>query len=287
MPPPGGRCRPPREFLRAAWSGVAAGAGSRKIFPWTSPNPIAGCSRTSSRPAGRTSWALAGGYALQAHGRSAARIANLDLATESAEPMEQLAGAARARPWRRGGGGVRTGAVTALTAQLTVTDPPTGDPCALALHKEACWQPPELTAYGPALSLAGRRRYEDPGPVRPGERPSTSSTLRPCAARFSLPDLEGTGPPARPRPVRPAHPPVPADGHGLLLRRGLPPVRPGRGRGRRPARLGPALVRRHRRTAPGGRRVPGHRGGGGRRDRCAGRLSRISRRRVASGPRPG
>ncbi|MFE9358620.1 nucleotidyl transferase AbiEii/AbiGii toxin family protein [Streptomyces olivaceoviridis] len=96
---------------------------------------------------------LAGGYALQAHGLLRRPHADLDFATESAEAIEHIAGAVGAALEARGRR-VRTGAVTARTAQLTVTDPPTGEPCALALHKEAFWQPPELTGYGPALSLA-------------------------------------------------------------------------------------------------------------------------------------
>ncbi|OYP16630.1 hypothetical protein CFC35_20725 [Streptomyces sp. FBKL.4005] len=134
---------------------------------------------------------LAGGYALQAHGLLRRPHANLDLATESAEPMEQLAGAVGAALEARGRR-VRTGAVTALTAQLTVTDPPTGDPCALALHKEAFWQPPELTAYGPALSLADavgtkiRALYDRGAAV-------DLIDAQACAARFSLPDLEELG----------------------------------------------------------------------------------------------
>ncbi|MFJ4523689.1 nucleotidyl transferase AbiEii/AbiGii toxin family protein [Streptomyces sp. NPDC088810] len=134
---------------------------------------------------------LAGGYALQAHGLLCRPHADLDLATESAEAVGHIAGAVGAALEARGRR-VRTGAVTALTAQLTVTDPPTGETCPLALHKEAFWQPPELTGYGPTLSLADavgtkiRALYDRGAAV-------DLIDAQACAARFSLPDLEELG----------------------------------------------------------------------------------------------
>ncbi|MFH9672572.1 nucleotidyl transferase AbiEii/AbiGii toxin family protein [Streptomyces sp. NPDC017405] len=134
---------------------------------------------------------LAGGYALQAHGLLCRPHADLDLATESADAMERIAAAVGAALEARGRR-VRTGAVTARTAQLTVTDPPTGEPQVLALHKEAFWQPPELTAYGPALSLADavgtkiRALYDRGAAV-------DLVDARACAARFTLPALEELG----------------------------------------------------------------------------------------------
>ncbi|ANP48299.1 hypothetical protein J2Z21_003715 [Streptomyces griseochromogenes] len=134
---------------------------------------------------------LAGGYALQAHGLPQRPHGNLDFATESPEPMERIAGAVGAALEARGRQ-VRAAAVTALTAQLTVSDPPTGEACALALHKEAFWQPPELTEYGPALSLEDavgtkiRALYDRGAAV-------DLIDARAAAARFSLPDLEELG----------------------------------------------------------------------------------------------
>ncbi|MEU0332423.1 nucleotidyl transferase AbiEii/AbiGii toxin family protein [Streptomyces sp. NPDC006193] len=134
---------------------------------------------------------LAGGYALQAHGLLRRPHADLDFATESSEAMEHLAAAVGAALEARGRR-VRIDAVTARTAQLTVTDPPSGESCALALHKEAFWQPPELTAYGPALSLEDavgtkiRALYDRGSAV-------DLVDARAAAARFSLPDLEELG----------------------------------------------------------------------------------------------
>ncbi|MER5912375.1 hypothetical protein ABT124_18255 [Streptomyces sp. NPDC001982] len=134
---------------------------------------------------------LAGGCALQAHGLLQRPHANLDFATESPEPTDTIARAVGTALEARGRQ-VHTGPVTALTAQLTVTDPPTGEPCALALHKEAFWQPPELTEYGPTLSLEDavgtkiRALYDRGAAV-------DLIDAQAAATRFSLPDLEELG----------------------------------------------------------------------------------------------
>ncbi|WP_018547739.1 hypothetical protein [Streptomyces sp. LaPpAH-108] len=134
---------------------------------------------------------LAGGYALQAHGVVTRAHGNLDFATESGTGLEaiarELAGVLEAR-----GRVVRSGAVGALTAELTVTDPPTGEEVGLALHKEALWGPAELTGYGPALSLADavgtkiRALYDRGAAV-------DLIDARAAAERFSLPELEELG----------------------------------------------------------------------------------------------
>jgi hypothetical protein len=134
---------------------------------------------------------LAGGYALQAHGLLRRPHADLDFATESAEDMDRIAGAVGAALEARGRQ-VRIGAVTARTAQSAVTDPPTGESCALSLHKEAFWQSPDLTEYGPALSLEDavgtkiRALYDRGAAV-------DLIDAQAAAARFSLPDLEELG----------------------------------------------------------------------------------------------
>ncbi|MEU1401703.1 nucleotidyl transferase AbiEii/AbiGii toxin family protein [Streptomyces sp. NPDC005728] len=134
---------------------------------------------------------LAGGYALQAHGLLQRPHANLDFATESPEAMDRIAGAVGAALEARGRQ-VRAGAGTVLTAQLTVTDPSSGEPCVLALHKEAFWQPPQLTDHGPALSLEDavgtkiRALYDRGAAV-------DLIDAQAAATRFSLPDLEELG----------------------------------------------------------------------------------------------
>ncbi|MEU8590891.1 hypothetical protein AB0C59_28395 [Streptomyces sp. NPDC048664] len=134
---------------------------------------------------------LAGGYALHAHGLLRRPHGDVDFATESPAPMERIADAL-ARALRTRGRGVRAGAVTALTAQLTVGDPPTGESCALVLHKETFWQPPELTGYGLTLALQDavgtkiRALYDRGAAV-------DLIDARAAAHRFSLPDLEELG----------------------------------------------------------------------------------------------
>ncbi|WP_030805756.1 nucleotidyl transferase AbiEii/AbiGii toxin family protein [Streptomyces sp. NRRL F-2799] len=134
---------------------------------------------------------LAGGYALEGHGLVRRGHGNLDFATESGEAMEGiargLAGGLEAR-----GRGVRIGAVGVLSGQLVVGDPQSGEDVDLALHKEAFWQPPELTAYGPALSLADavgtkiRALYDRGAAV-------DLIDARAAAEHYSLPELEELG----------------------------------------------------------------------------------------------
>lgn len=134
---------------------------------------------------------LAGGYALQAHGLLLRPHANLDFATESAEGMEVIAGAVGAVLEARGRQ-LRARTAGVLTAQLTVTDPASGELCALALHKEVFWQSPALTEYGPTLSLEDavgtkiRALYDRGAAV-------DLVDARAAAARFSLPGLEELG----------------------------------------------------------------------------------------------
>lgn len=134
---------------------------------------------------------LAGGYALEAHGLVERPHANVDMATESPDGTDVVAGHL-ATALRAGGRTVALHAVTPLSAQLTVTDPDSGEPCELALHKEAFWQPPVLTAYGPALSLEDavgtkiRALYDRGAAV-------DLIDARAAAARFSFPDLEDLG----------------------------------------------------------------------------------------------
>ncbi|MEV0180430.1 hypothetical protein AB0I54_14185 [Streptomyces sp. NPDC050625] len=96
--------------------------------------------------------ALAGGYALQAHGLLERTHANVDFATESAEPMPRIAAALHDALVSRGRE-TTVQDVDPLSAHLTVTDPPTGTAVPLGLHKEAFWSPPVLTSYGPTLCL--------------------------------------------------------------------------------------------------------------------------------------
>ncbi|MFE9448867.1 nucleotidyl transferase AbiEii/AbiGii toxin family protein [Streptomyces sp. NPDC006739] len=98
------------------------------------------------------SLALAGGYALQAHGLLERPHRNVDFATESAEPMPRIARILTEALTARGRE-VSVQDTDPLSAHLSVTDPTSGTPCDLALHKETLWSPPVLTPYGPTLAL--------------------------------------------------------------------------------------------------------------------------------------
>ncbi|MEU6550556.1 hypothetical protein ABZ915_09740 [Streptomyces sp. NPDC046915] len=133
--------------------------------------------------------ALAGGYALQAHDLLERPHANVDLATESTEPMDRIAralgGALAAR-----GREVTLRDADPLSAHLSVTDPQTGGPVTgLALHKETFWSPPVPTPYGPALCLEDAvgtkiRALYDRGLA------VDLIDARAASARFTRPELE-------------------------------------------------------------------------------------------------
>jgi hypothetical protein len=134
---------------------------------------------------------LAGGYALQAHGLLHRPHANVDVATESPEPMERVADEVAAA-LRSMGREVVVRTVTPLSAQLTATAPETDEPCELALHKEVFWQPPVDTEYGPTLALDDavgtkiRALYDRGAAV-------DLLDARAAAARYGFPDLEELG----------------------------------------------------------------------------------------------
>jgi hypothetical protein len=134
-------------------------------------------------------WALAGGYALQAHGLLQRPHANVDLATESAEPMPLLAETLSAALISRGGYAAALQDTDPLSAHLSVRDR-TGDTTLhLALHKETFWSPPVPTSYGPALCLQDAvgtkiRALYDRGLA------VDLIDARAASARFTHPDLE-------------------------------------------------------------------------------------------------
>ncbi|MEH0577483.1 MULTISPECIES: hypothetical protein [Streptomyces] len=135
------------------------------------------------------SWALAGGYALQAHGLLQRPHGNVDLATESAEPMPHLAETLSAALTSGGRHEATLQDTDLLFAHLSVRDR-TGDTILhLALHKETFWSPPVPTSYGPALCLQDAvgtkiRALYDRGLA------VDLIDARAAAARFTHPDLE-------------------------------------------------------------------------------------------------
>ncbi|MGW0839689.1 hypothetical protein ACWD26_05960 [Streptomyces sp. NPDC002787] len=98
--------------------------------------------------------ALTGDHAAQVHGLTEARppARDLELATEHAAPMAQIAATVREGLAERGWL-VREVETTPLSARLLVTDPTTAEERALDLLKETLWHPPVETPLGLALSL--------------------------------------------------------------------------------------------------------------------------------------
>ncbi|GAA0654077.1 hypothetical protein GCM10009535_35830 [Streptomyces thermocarboxydovorans] len=95
---------------------------------------------------------LAGGDAVRAHGLAERVSRGVDLATEDAAPMGEIADAVRAGLEARGW---VVGEVQAdpLAARLVVREAADGDECPVDLRKEMLWRPPVMTEAGPALSL--------------------------------------------------------------------------------------------------------------------------------------
>ncbi|MFG3253843.1 nucleotidyl transferase AbiEii/AbiGii toxin family protein [Streptomyces sp. NPDC048172] len=96
--------------------------------------------------------ALAGGYAVQAHGLVNRLSQDLDVATENPDRMEDIASVVRSgleqRGWR-----VRALETDPLSARLIVTDPTSHEECEVDILKEALWRPPVRTEHGLVLSL--------------------------------------------------------------------------------------------------------------------------------------
>jgi hypothetical protein len=95
---------------------------------------------------------ITGGYAVQAHGLVDRVSHDLDLATESQTPMSEIAAALSSGLTERGWS-VRQISADPLSARLIVTAPATGEECEVDILKEAFWQPPHVTEYGPVLAL--------------------------------------------------------------------------------------------------------------------------------------
>ncbi|SDO08803.1 Nucleotidyl transferase AbiEii toxin, Type IV TA system [Streptomyces sp. cf386] len=147
---------------------------------------------------------LAGDVAVRAHGltsRAGREAAErqvegpsegpLEVATESPEPMGEMAATVRSGLAERGWQ-VRPLETDPLSARLLVTDPGTGEERTVDLLKEAFWRPPVTTDLGPALSLDDLigtkvRALTDRGAVR------DLIDVHTAAAHWSFPDLEELG----------------------------------------------------------------------------------------------
>jgi Nucleotidyl transferase AbiEii toxin, Type IV TA system len=95
---------------------------------------------------------ITGGYAIQAHQLVDRPSRDLDVATDSNIPMEDVAAAIVAGLTARGLDMHIIG-VDPRSARMTATNPATGEQCELDSLKEVFNQPPLVTPYGPVLAL--------------------------------------------------------------------------------------------------------------------------------------
>jgi predicted nucleotidyltransferase component of viral defense system len=95
---------------------------------------------------------ITGGYAVQAHQLVDRLSRDIDVATNSDIPMEDIAAAVvaglTARDWD-----ICIIGVDPRSARMTVIDRATGEQCELDILKEVFNQPPAVTPYGPVLAL--------------------------------------------------------------------------------------------------------------------------------------
>ena len=95
---------------------------------------------------------ITGGYAVQAHQLVDRLSRDIDVATDSDIPMEDIVAVVVAGLTARGWDMCIIG-VDPRSARMTATDPATGEQCELDILREVFNQPPAVTAYGPVLSL--------------------------------------------------------------------------------------------------------------------------------------
>ena len=95
---------------------------------------------------------ITGGYAVQAHGLVDRLSQDIDVATASFQPMEEIAAMLAAGLVERGWQ-VHVIGVEPVSARLMVTDPELAEECEVDVLKEAFNQPPDETPYGPVLAF--------------------------------------------------------------------------------------------------------------------------------------
>lgn len=95
---------------------------------------------------------LAGGYAMRAHGLVDRPSEDLDFAVFSGTPLEVISGDV-AGAYRAAGFQVTHTRGTPLLARLMVTDPSTGESCAVDLMKKPLQRPPVVMEIYPVASL--------------------------------------------------------------------------------------------------------------------------------------
>jgi hypothetical protein len=95
---------------------------------------------------------ITGGYAVQAHELVDRPSRDIDVATDSGIPMEDIAAAVvaglAARDWD-----ICIVGIDPRSARMMATDTATGEQCELDILREVFSQPPAVTPFGPVLAL--------------------------------------------------------------------------------------------------------------------------------------
>lgn len=149
---------------------------------------------------------ITGGYAVQAHGLVDRLSRDIDVATNSFQPMDEIAAVLVdgliEHGWR-----VHVIGVEPVSARFMVTDPELDECCEVDILREAFNQPPDTTPYGPVLglddvigtkirALANRGYPRDLIDIRAAARIRSTSELETLGRthawdEFSLEDLAG------------------------------------------------------------------------------------------------
>lgn len=95
---------------------------------------------------------ITGGYAIQAHQLVDRPSRDIDVATNSGIPMEDIAAAVVAGLTPRGWDTCIIG-IDSRSARMMAADPATGERCELDILREVFSQPPVVSPYGPVLAL--------------------------------------------------------------------------------------------------------------------------------------
>jgi len=95
---------------------------------------------------------ITGGYAVQAHQLVDRLSRDIDVATDSDIPMEDIAAAVVAGLTARGWD-MRIIGVDPRSARMMATDPATDEQCELDILREVFNEPPAVTPHGPVLAL--------------------------------------------------------------------------------------------------------------------------------------
>lgn len=131
---------------------------------------------------------LTGGYAVQAHGLVERFSRDLDVATETPAPMQEIVASLTAGLSERGWQTTHV-QTDPLSGRFLVTDPETGEECEVDVLKEAFWAP----LLRPRSFPRRRHRHRGPRPWPTAASSATSSRSRPPPATTPPPILEPLG----------------------------------------------------------------------------------------------